>query len=47
MLALMNRSIDLMETLAGESGKVFRMNRRGYLYVTGMESKIMDLEQTS
>ena len=27
MLALMNRSIDLMETFAEESGNVFRMNR--------------------
>ena len=32
--ALINRSIDLMEQLAMESGNVFRMNRRGYLYVT-------------
>jgi glycine/D-amino acid oxidase-like deaminating enzyme len=36
----MNRSIDLMEQLADESGNVFRMNRRGYLYVTADESKI-------
>jgi glycine/D-amino acid oxidase-like deaminating enzyme len=27
MLALMNRSIDLMEVLANESGNVFHMNR--------------------
>lgn len=44
MLALMNRSIDLMETLADESGNVFRMNRRGYLYVTAEEGKAADLE---
>jgi glycine/D-amino acid oxidase-like deaminating enzyme len=39
MLALMNRSIDLMEGLADESGNVFQMNRRGYLYVTAQEDK--------
>src|SRR5512147_1878995 len=44
MLALMNRSIDLMEALADESGNVFRMNRRGYLYVTARESQAADLE---
>lgn len=40
MLSLMNRSIDLMEQLADESGNVFQMNRRGYLYVTAQEDKI-------
>jgi glycine/D-amino acid oxidase-like deaminating enzyme len=43
-LALMNRSIDLMESLAEESGNFFRMNRRGYLYVTADESKLSGLE---
>jgi len=47
MLALMNRSIDLMESLADESGNIFRMNRRGYLYVTADENKIADLENAS
>jgi glycine/D-amino acid oxidase-like deaminating enzyme len=47
MLALMNRSIDLMETLADESGNLFRMNRRGYLYVTADEKKIATLENTA
>jgi len=47
MLALMNRSIDLMETLADESGNVFRMNRRGYLYITADENKIGDLKSAS
>ena len=47
MLALMNHSIDLMEGLADESGNVFRMNRRGYLYVTANESSILDLETAS
>jgi glycine/D-amino acid oxidase-like deaminating enzyme len=47
MLALMNCSIDLMEGLADESGNVFRMNRRGYLYVTAREDKVVDFETTS
>ena len=34
MVSLMNRSIDLMEGLARESGNVFLMNRRGYLFAT-------------
>jgi glycine/D-amino acid oxidase-like deaminating enzyme len=47
MLGLINRSIDLMESLAEESGNIFRMNRRGYLYVTADESKIADLKNAS
>ena len=47
MLALMNCSIDLMEALADESGNVFRMNRRGYLYVTAQEKGIANLETAS
>ena len=34
MTAFMNRSIDLLEELARESGDVFHLNRRGYLYLT-------------
>jgi sarcosine oxidase subunit beta len=45
MLALMNRSIDLMEQLADESGNIFRMNRRGYLYVTADESRLVDFQK--
>jgi len=47
MLALMNRSIDLMETLADESGNVFHLNRRGYLYLTANEDQIPDLVKHS
>lgn len=47
MLGLMNRSIDLMERLAEESGNVFHLNRRGYLYVTGSKDKIFDLTERS
>ncbi len=45
MLALMNRSIDIMENLSGESGDAFRMNRRGYLYVTANADKIPALRE--
>jgi glycine/D-amino acid oxidase-like deaminating enzyme len=38
MAAFMNRSIDLLEGLARQSGNVFHMNRRGYLYCTGDET---------
>jgi glycine/D-amino acid oxidase-like deaminating enzyme len=44
MLALMNRSIDLMEALADESGNIFRMNRRGYLYLTADDQKAAELK---
>ena len=47
MLALTNHSVDLMEELADESGNVFRMNRRGYLYITAEESKIPALIERS
>ncbi|PYN20773.1 MAG: FAD-dependent oxidoreductase [Candidatus Rokuibacteriota bacterium] len=34
MVALMNRSIDLLEELARESDNLFRLNRWGYLFAT-------------
>src|SRR5512139_2083676 len=34
MLRLMNRSIDLLEDLALESGNYFNLNRRGYVFLT-------------
>src|SRR5882672_12761411 len=40
MVALMNRSIDLLEELARESGNVFRMNRRGYLFATADPAQV-------
>ncbi|MCX8062122.1 MAG: FAD-binding oxidoreductase [Anaerolineales bacterium] len=40
MLALMNRSIDLLEGLAGQTGNAFHLNRRGYLYITAQAEKI-------
>jgi glycine/D-amino acid oxidase-like deaminating enzyme len=44
MLALMNRSIDLLEGLADKSGNIFSLNRRGYLFVTADQNKISDLK---
>ena len=40
MVALMNRSIDLLEELARESGNVFRLNRRGYLFATADPAQV-------
>ncbi len=37
MVRLMNRSIDLLEDLARESGNIFNLNRRGYVYVTAAD----------
>ena len=42
MVLLMNRSIDLLEELARESGNVFRMNRRGYVFVTADPARASD-----
>lgn len=44
MLALVGRSIDLLEALAEESGNVFNMNRRGYCYVSGDPARVAELE---
>ncbi|HZF06629.1 MAG TPA: FAD-dependent oxidoreductase [Patescibacteria group bacterium] len=40
MVAAMNRSIDLLEELARDSGNVFRMNRRGYLFASADPARI-------
>ncbi len=40
MVSLMNRSIDLLEQLARESGNVFNLNRRGYVYATADPARI-------
>ncbi|HET7876144.1 MAG TPA: FAD-dependent oxidoreductase [Methylomirabilota bacterium] len=40
MVSVMNRSIDLLEELARESGNVFRMNRRGYLFAAADAERI-------
>jgi len=40
MVALMTRSIDLLEELARESGNAFRLNRRGYLFATADPAQV-------
>jgi glycine/D-amino acid oxidase-like deaminating enzyme len=40
MVRLMNRSIDILERLADESGNIFGMNRRGYLYATAEPGRV-------
>jgi glycine/D-amino acid oxidase-like deaminating enzyme len=40
MVALMNHSIDLLEDLAEQSGNIFHLNRRGYLYLTADPGKL-------
>ena len=40
MVNFMNRSIDLLEGLAHESGNIFKLNRRGYLYATADPARI-------
>lgn len=44
MVALMNRSIDLLEQLAAEHGNSFNMSRRGYLFATADPERIADFE---
>jgi glycine/D-amino acid oxidase-like deaminating enzyme len=44
MVALMNRSIDLLEEFAIESKNIFHLNRRGYLYATTSADRVDDLE---
>lgn len=43
MVALMNRSISLMEDMARENGNLFQMNQRGYLYVSTQEENVAKL----
>lgn len=40
MVALTNRSIDLLEDLAAQSGDYFGLSRRGYLFVTADPSRL-------
>lgn len=42
MVRLMNRSISLLEELAKESGNIFNLNRRGYLFATARQEKMDD-----
>jgi glycine/D-amino acid oxidase-like deaminating enzyme len=47
MVRLMNRSIDLMEELARESGNRFHLNRRGYLFATADPTRILTFERAA
>jgi glycine/D-amino acid oxidase-like deaminating enzyme len=47
MIRLMNRSIDLLEALAGESGNRFLLNRRGYLYATANPDRAAEFRRTA
>jgi glycine/D-amino acid oxidase-like deaminating enzyme len=40
MVAVMNRSIDLLEELARESDNAFLLNRRGYAFITGDAAQV-------
>jgi len=40
MVSLMNRSIDILEELAHQSGNLFNLNRRGYLFATAQPARI-------
>jgi glycine/D-amino acid oxidase-like deaminating enzyme len=43
MVALMNRSIDLLEDLAEQTGNAINLNRRGYLFVTADPARADEL----
>lgn len=47
MVRLMNRSIDLLEELADESGNRFQLNRRGYLYLTADPAKVDEFHRSA
>src|SRR2546425_2943126 len=47
MVAAMNRSIDLLEELARESGNVFRMSRRGYLFASADPARVATFVQAA
>jgi glycine/D-amino acid oxidase-like deaminating enzyme len=47
MVSLMDRSIDILETLARESGNCFQLNRRGYVFVTADPARISEFERAA
>ncbi len=47
MVRFMNRSIDLLEELAQESGNYFGLNRRGYVFLTADPQKAAQYELTA
>jgi sarcosine oxidase subunit beta len=47
MVQLMNHSIDRLEALARDSGNIFRLNRRGYLYATADPARVPVFRQAA
>src|SRR5947209_458551 len=47
MLRYMTRSIDILEEMAVESANIFRLNRRGYVFVTAEEEGVTRLRATA
>ena len=47
MVQLMNHSIDRLEALARDSGNIFRLNRRGYVYVTADPARVPIFRQAA
>jgi glycine/D-amino acid oxidase-like deaminating enzyme len=47
MLRFVSRSIDLLEEIADETGNLFRLNRRGYLFATAEENGVQQLRETA
>jgi glycine/D-amino acid oxidase-like deaminating enzyme len=47
MVRFMNRSIDILEELARESGDRFHLNRRGYLFATADPARIKTFKQVA
>ncbi len=45
MLRLMNRSLDLLEELAEESGNYFRLSRRGYVFLTADPDRVSAMQR--
>ncbi|MCJ7824039.1 MAG: FAD-binding oxidoreductase [Anaerolineales bacterium] len=45
MVSMMNRSIDILDRLADESGNIFHLNRRGYLFATTNAERINDFRE--
>lgn len=47
MVRFMNRSIDLLDRLAWESGNYFNMNRRGYVFLTARPDQACVMERVA
>src|SRR5437867_1400681 len=47
MLGYMSRSLDILEEMAEESGNVFRLNRRGYAFLTADDEGVDRLRATA